>query len=81
MFMKGLFSKALTAPFGRLRSKLVLVIMLAVFTPVACQVLVLVVGRLQGLVYRLVAPVVPVLLVSVVLGALYWVVFRGMRRR
>ncbi|MBX7268821.1 hypothetical protein KIF24_24230 [Micromonospora sp. Llam7] len=46
----------------------------------AALVLVLLVAGVARAAYMLLAPLVPVLVTLVVLGVIYWVVFRGIRR-
>lgn len=44
-------------------------------------VLVLLVAGVARAAFWLLAPLVPVLVVAVALGAIYWFIFRGIRRR
>lgn len=43
--------------------------------------LVLMVAGVARAAYWLLAPLVPVLVTTVVMGVIYWVIFRGIRRR
>jgi hypothetical protein len=43
--------------------------------------LVLLVAGVARVAYWLLAPLVPVLVTAVALGVIYWVIFRGIRRR
>jgi len=43
--------------------------------------LVLMVAGVARAAYWLLAPLVPILLTAVALGVIYWVIFRGIRRR